>query len=66
MSKIELNKDTQAYIIPSGNRLRICIDDKSIWKDMTVNGYMNMIAGCMDAIQEIRREEKICKCKEQS
>lgn len=58
MKSIKIDKDTQTYIIPSGNRLRVCIDNESLWKDMTVNAYINLICGCLDAIQEIRREEK--------
>ncbi len=62
MKSVKIDKDTQTYIIPSGNKLRVCIDHESIWKDMTVNAYINLICGCLDAIQEIRREEKLCKC----
>lgn len=62
MKSIKINKDTEVYVIPTGDKLRVCIDNESVWKNMTVNAYMHMIAGCMDAIQEIRREEKICKC----
>lgn len=62
--QIEITKDTQVYVIPTGDKIRVCIDHESLWKPMTINAYMNMIAGCLDAIQEIRREEKFCKCKE--
>ncbi len=62
MKSIKIDKDTQTYIIPSGDKLRVCIDNESLWKDMTVNSYINLICGCLDAIQEIRREEKLCKC----
>ena len=62
MKSVKIDKDTQVYVIPTGDKLRVCIDHESVWKDMTVNAYMNMIAGCMDAIQEIRREVKLCKC----
>ena len=43
MKSIKIDKDTQTYIIPSGDRLRVCIDNESLWKDMTVNAYINLI-----------------------
>lgn len=54
---IDIDKDTQFYIIPNKDILKVCINNDCFEKKMTIDGYFNLIVGCIDAIQEIRRDE---------
>lgn len=55
--KIIIDKDTQFYIIPNKDILKICINNDCFEKKMTIDAYINLIVSCIDAIQEIRRDE---------
>lgn len=55
--KIIIDKDTQFYIIPNKDILKVCINNDCFEKKMTIDGYFNLITSCLDAIQEIRRDE---------
>ena len=54
---IDIDKDTQFHTIPNKDILKICINSDCFEKKMTIDGYFNLIASCLDAIQEIRRDE---------
>lgn len=56
-----IDGDQEVYVIPYANKLRVCVNNKTVFKEMTIDGYMNFIAGCMDSIQEMRRMNT-CKC----
>jgi hypothetical protein len=53
--------EQQVYVIPYADKLRICVNNKTVWKPMTIDAYMHFIVGCIDSIQEMRRLNK-CKC----
>jgi|TARA_R100000951_G_scaffold113337_1_gene115149 hypothetical protein len=55
--KVTINKDTAFYVIPTKDLLRICINNDCFEKNMTIDGYFNLITSCLDAIQEMRRDE---------
>ena len=41
--KVTINKDTAFYVIPTKDLLRICINNDCFEKNMTIDGYFNLI-----------------------
>lgn len=52
----KVNDDNQIFILPQANKIRICVGDESVYKDMTIDSYFNLLFGLLDAIQEMRRK----------
>tara|TARA_B100000287_G_C20519630_1_gene736379 strand:- start:410 stop:619 length:210 start_codon:yes stop_codon:yes gene_type:complete len=55
----EVDANSQVFVIPYGKEgLRICVDDNSIYKPMTVKSYLMLIMGCIESILDILKDEQ--------